>query len=69
MKLRYANGAWCIGESEIHCGQQVKILGVDCICRKFWFYGRFEIAGQNNPVFFTTFGRVAPDLSETLFEL
>ena len=48
-------------------GAEVQILGTDLCGHDFWFWGRFEIGGQNNPVFYTTFGRVIPDLQETRF--
>ena len=69
MKLRFDQDRqrWIIGETEIHCGQQVKIRCTSVCSDIFWVWGRFEITGHNNPVFYTAFGRVFPDLNETLF--
>ena len=69
MKLILIMGVWHIGWERLNCGQQVRIQGTDVHGRTFWFYGRFEIAGQNNPVFYTTFGRFTPDLAETIFDV
>ncbi len=69
MKLQLVFGRWTLGNEALHCGQQVRIKGVDFTGRTFWFNGRFEIAGQNNPVFFTVFGRISPDLETTEFAL
>lgn len=60
---------WTIGTTPLNCGQQVQIQCHDTAGRAFWVWGRFEIAGQNNPVFYTTFGRIVPDLHETIFRL
>lgn len=69
MKLKYFTGfnAWCLGQTIIRCGQQVQIQCRDVAGNVFWVWASFELAGMNNPVFYTTFGRVSPDLNETIF--
>jgi hypothetical protein len=71
MKLYFdkTESVWKIGEAALNCGQQVKILCCDVNGDAFYVYGRFEIAGLNNPVFYTTFGRIVPDLQDTRFIL
>lgn len=71
MKLRFSQGLqqWVIGDTALHCGQQVQICCHDINGEMFYVNGRFEIAGANNPVFHTTFGSLSPDLNETFFRL
>ena len=69
MKLRYNGQRWVIGEHELNCGQQVQFEAMTVDGQSVWVWGRFEIADHNNPVFYTTFGRVAPDLAYCNFRL
>lgn len=71
MKLFFNNvsGVWEIGGEPLNCGKQVQIECTDVNGDRFFVWGRFEIAGQNNPVFYTTFGRVVPDLATANFSL
>lgn len=70
MKLvfdRHAN-RWTIGNVELHCGRQVRVYQTDVQGRSFCVWGRFEITGNNNPVFHTVSGRFFPDLQTAEFD-
>lgn len=71
MKLIYdsRDNRWCLGDTPLNCGRQVQIECTDINGDAFWVWGRFELANGNNPVFYTTFGRVSPSLLETRFRI
>lgn len=66
MKLKFSkfSGCWELGEVFLHCGTHVLIDFISASGVKFQVFGRFEIQGDNNPVFYTSHGRFAPDLSD-----
>lgn len=69
LHLNKETGQWFIGETPLNCGQQVQILCCDVKGDAFYVWGRFELAGQNNPIFHTSFGCILPELRETFFKL
>ena len=71
MKLFFnkSDPVWEIGGVPINCGRQVQLEFSDVNGARCFVWGRFEIAGGNNPVFYTTFGRVSPELATARFSL
>lgn len=65
--LTWTGSRWAIGGRELNCGTQVQIQITTIDSGKYWVWGRFEIAHHNNPIFYTLFGRIVPDLDSTLF--
>lgn len=62
MRLQFRDGQWHVGNIGLNCGRQVLIRLTDRHGDWFEVWGRFEIAGANNPVFYTAAGRFIPDL-------
>lgn len=67
MKLKWNGERWQIGGVDVHCGNQVRIVVLLTTGARAAVWGRFELAPGNNPVFYTVFGRIIPDLQVTEF--
>jgi hypothetical protein len=74
VKLRFLQNIsrWALvnddGHETLSCGRQVQIQFQDVNGDRFFVWGRFELYGDNNPVFYTSAGEFSPDLELTIFK-